>query len=48
MKTLQYTAICLYYYGTEAVKNPAYSIAFLSLFFITGKLASWVFWALSL
>lgn len=48
MKTMQYTAICLYYYGREAVKNPAYTLTFLSLLFITHKLASMAAWALSL
>ena len=48
MKKALFVAICLYYYGMEAVKNPAYSITILSLFFITHKLASMTAWAMSL
>ncbi len=48
MKTTQFVGICLYYYGREAVKNPAYSITILSLFFIIHKLAGWTAWAVSL
>ena len=48
MNRMQFASICLYYYGREAVKNPAYSITILSLFFIIHKLAGWTVWALSL
>lgn len=45
MKALQYAAICLYYYGRAAGKNPAYIILFFYMVFITHKLATWVAWA---
>jgi len=48
MKSLQFTLICLYYYGREAVKNPLYFITILYLVFITHKLASWAVWMISL
>ena len=48
MNTLQFASICLYCYAREAIKNPAYFIMFLSLVFVTHKLASWAAWVLSL
>ena len=48
MKTLQFTAICFYYYSKEAAKNPAYTISILALLFFTHKLTSWAFWITNL
>lgn len=48
MNTLQYFAICLYYYGREAVKHPLYFITILYLFFIVHKLATWTAWVIGL
>ena len=48
MKTLQFATICLYYYCMAAVKNPVCFITFLSLVFITHKLATWLVWATEL
>lgn len=48
MKTMQFAAICLYYYCMAAVKNPLCFITFLSLVFITHKLAGWAVWVMSL
>ena len=48
MKTLQFATICLYYYCMAAVKNPVCFITFLSLVFITHKLAGWAVWVMSL
>ena len=47
MRTLQFTLICLYYYGRELLRNPGYIIAFLSLFFVTHKLGTWAAWFLN-
>lgn len=48
MKTMQFVAICLYFYGREAVKNPLYFITILYCFFIVHKLATWLTWAAKL
>ena len=48
MKTLQFATICFYYYGMEAVKNPAYTISILAMLFFTHKLTSWAAWVMSL
>ena len=48
MRTLQFAAICIYYYTREILRNPGYIIAFLSLFFVTHKLGTWAAWFLSL
>lgn len=48
MNTLQFSAICLYWYIRTAAKHPAYIIMFLYMVFITHKLASFTAWAFSL
>ncbi len=48
MKTMQFIAVCLYWYVREAVKNPFYFITILYLLFIVHKLATWLTWAMSI
>ena len=48
MKTLQFTAICIYYYGREILRNPGNSLILLALFFFTYKVGTWAAWVLSL
>lgn len=47
MRTLQFTLICLYYYGREILRNPGYAILLMALFFVTHKLGTWITWILT-
>ncbi len=48
MRTLQFTLICLYYYGLELLRNPGNGLILLALFFFTYKLGTWAAWVMSL
>lgn len=48
MRTLQFTAICIYYYAREILRNPGNGLILLALFFFTYKLGTWAAWVLSL
>lgn len=48
MKTLEFTAICIYYYCNEVLRNPGYALILLAMFFVTHKVGTWAAWVMSL
>lgn len=48
MKALQFTVICIYYYGMEILRNPGYALVLLAILFVTHKVSTWAAWVMSL
>ena len=48
MRILQFTAICIYYYAREILRNPGYALVLLAMLFVTHKVSTWAAWVMSL